>query len=64
MDHMADIVADTRRYRDEALAGLAKLLAGGPVAPGMSREQAIATLKNSIEIFDETLRHYGWRDDA
>jgi len=65
MDLMADILADTKRYRDEAVKTLAAIHAGtARLAPGMTKENAIQILTENITQYDSVIRRYGWRDDA
>ena len=64
MELMADILADTKRYRAEAIQALTAIKNGVPPNSGTSPEEAIQILKENIEIFESVLRRYGWRDDA
>jgi hypothetical protein len=64
MDMIADILADTKRYRDEAISMLKAVKAGAKLAPGMTPEDAIQILQENIALYEKTLRRYGWRDNA
>jgi hypothetical protein len=63
METMADILADTKRYRAEAIKMLQAVKAGARLAHGMSRDEAIQILTENIAQYDRVLHRYGWRDD-
>ena len=65
METMTDILADTKRYRDEAVALMSDLRSGRKkIVPGtLSLEEAIRVLEENIATYDRTLANYG-RDHA
>lgn len=64
MNLMTDILADTRRYRDEAIKTLSDVKGGGLLAEGMTREEAIQILIENIETYEGVLRRHGWTNEA
>ena len=64
MNLTTDILADTRRYRDEAIKTLSDVNGGGLLAAGMTREEAIQILTENIETYEAVLRRHGWTNEA
>jgi hypothetical protein len=65
MDSMADILADTERYRDEALWMIEKINTGAVrLATGMTKDAAVRILTENIVHYDNVIRRYGWKDNA
>ncbi len=64
MESMADILADTKRKRAEAIQTLEAVNAGAQLSPGLTREEAIELLNDNIAHYDRVIKRYGWRDDA
>jgi len=60
------IMADAKRYREDAMQQLAAIEAGKtvPAMVNKTREEAIRVLTENIAIYEMTMRRYGWRDDA
>jgi hypothetical protein len=61
MESMADILADTKRYRAETIKTLKAVKAGAPLRPGMTKESAVKLLEENIAHFDTIIRRYDWR---
>jgi hypothetical protein len=59
-----DLLADTRRYLDAAIRQLAVIEAGVPIAPPLTREEAINIMTEQIGLFESVLRRYGRRNSA
>ena len=64
MNLMIDILADTRRTREEAIKTLSDVKGGGLLAEGMAREEAIQILTGNIATYEGVLRRHGWTNDA
>lgn len=64
MNLMIDILADTRRNREEAIKTLSDVKGGGLLAEGMAREEAIQILTGNIATYEGVLRRHGWTNDA
>ena len=60
------IVADAKRYREDAMQQLAAIGAGQnvPAMEGKTREEAVKGLMDNIQIFEQVMRLYGWKGDA
>jgi hypothetical protein len=65
-DSLQQIVADTRRYREDALQQLEAIKTGEevPAMRGNSRDEAVKLLTDNIATCDELIRRFGRRDDA
>jgi hypothetical protein len=60
MESMTDILADTQRYRDEALWMIEKINAGAVrLAAGMTKDAAVRILTENIVHYDNIIRRYG-----
>ena len=64
MEPMVDILADTRRYLDDAIRQLEAINAGVPIAGALTRDEAINVLTEKIGLFESVLRRYRHRVDA
>ena len=64
MEPMVDILADTRRYLDDAIRQLEAINAGVPIAGALTRDEAINVLTEKIGLFESVLRRYKHRVDA
>ena len=64
MEPMVDILADTRRYLDDAIRQLEAINAGVPIASALTRDEAINVLTEKIGLFESVLRRYRHRVDA
>lgn len=63
MSEVDDLIRDIKRYREDALAELQAINAGVPLGEGLSRNDAIKRLNESIAHFETILRRYGWEGD-
>ena len=59
-----DLLADTRRRLDQALRQLEEINSGVPIAPPLTRDDAINVVTEQIGVFESVLRRYKGRDDA
>jgi hypothetical protein len=65
MESMTDILADTQRYRDEALWMIEKINAGAVrLAAGMTKDAAVRILTENIVHYDNIIRRYGCGGNA
>jgi hypothetical protein len=64
MEPMVDILADTRRYLDDAIRQLEAINAGVPIAGALTRDEAINILTEKIGLFESVLRRYRRRVDV
>jgi len=59
-----DLLADTRRYLDDAIRQLEEINAGIPIAEPLTRDEAINIVTEKIGLFESVLRRYRDRDNA
>jgi hypothetical protein len=65
VESAADILADAKRHRAEALEAIKAIKAGShPLAPGTTPEKAIEVLEECIAEYDVVIGRYGWRNNA
>jgi hypothetical protein len=64
-DPPEQILADAKRYREDAMQQLAAIEAGKtvPAMVGRTRQDAIDGLMKSIAEHETVMRHYGWKGD-
>ena len=53
-----DLLADTRRYLDDAIRQLEEINAGIPIAEPLTRDEAINIVTEKIGLFESVLRRY------
>ena len=60
-----DVLADTRRYLDDATRQLEAINAGVPIAKPLTRDEALNIVTEMIGLFESVLRrHKDWLDNA
>lgn len=59
-----DLLADTRRSLDQAIRQLEAINSGVPIAPPLTRDDAINVVTEQIGVFESVLRRYKGREDA
>jgi hypothetical protein len=60
-----DVLADTRRYLDDATRQLEAINAGVPIAKPLTRDEALNIVTEIISLFESVLRrHKDWVDNA
>ena len=62
MDTAADILADAKRRRIEAIELLEKIKGGPPLPQGVLRSGAVRAVQAIIAEHEAVIRRYGWRD--
>lgn len=65
-DPPEEIVANAKRYRDDAVRQLDEINAGksAEVLVGKTKEEAIRILRENIAIYGDVIGRYGGRDNA
>ena len=59
-----DLLADTRRSLAQAIRRLEAINNGVPIAPPLTRDDAINVVTEQIGVFESVLRRYKGRDDT
>lgn len=59
-----DLLADTRRSLAQAIRQLEAINNGVPIAPPLTRDDAINVVTEQIGVFESVLRRYKGRDNA